>query len=82
MTEEVFTPLITPTGRHAFIGLGFNDRSYAFDFNAAINDYQTRLEREQNAGELLAKPASEQLTLPDGQSIRINLKTKSVRIMA
>ncbi|CAK9162660.1 unnamed protein product, partial [Ilex paraguariensis] len=33
-------------GKHAFIGLGFNERNEAFDFNVALSDYEKHVKRE------------------------------------
>jgi adaptin ear-binding coat-associated protein 1/2 len=30
----------SPDGRHAFIGLAFNDRNASFDFNVAMQEFQ------------------------------------------
>lgn len=35
------------TGRHAFLGLGFNERGEAFDFSAALNDHERQVKRWQ-----------------------------------
>jgi adaptin ear-binding coat-associated protein 1/2 len=34
-------------GKHAFIGLGFNERNEAFDFNVALSDHEKYAKREQ-----------------------------------
>ena len=34
-------------GKHAFFGLGFNERNEAFDFNVALSDHQKYVKREQ-----------------------------------
>ncbi|KIY94088.1 Uncharacterized protein MNEG_13874 [Monoraphidium neglectum] len=36
------------SGRHAFLGLGFDDRGDAFDFTAALSDHERRLQRERD----------------------------------
>ncbi|XP_057425956.1 uncharacterized protein At1g03900-like [Lotus japonicus] len=33
-------------GKHAFIGLGFNERNEAFDFNVALSDHEKYVRRE------------------------------------
>ncbi|KAK8934651.1 hypothetical protein KSP39_PZI014253 [Platanthera zijinensis] len=33
-------------GKHAFIGLGFNERNEAFDFNVALSDHEKYLRRD------------------------------------
>ena len=63
-----------PTGKHAFIGMGFTDRSHAFDFNAAIQDFRRELNAEKEAA---AKPKDEgpklDLTLKEGQTIKVKI---------
>ena len=34
-------------GKHAFIGLGFAERSEAFDFNVALSDHEKHIKREE-----------------------------------
>lgn len=40
-------------GKHAFIGLGFNERNEAFDFNVALSDHDKYVKRdhEKEAGD-------------------------------
>ncbi|KAG7393947.1 Adaptin ear-binding coat-associated protein 2 [Phytophthora pseudosyringae] len=77
------------SGRRAFVGIGFPDRTAAFNFKATLQDYAKyalrQLELQQvEAG--AAKAAQEtatgegaspkkDLSLPQGSTIRINLKT-------
>ena len=35
------------SGKHAFIGIAFNQRSDAFDFNVALADHKKQIEREE-----------------------------------
>eukprot|EP01112_Ceratiomyxa_fruticulosa_P012003 TRINITY_DN3306_c0_g1_i1.p1 TRINITY_DN3306_c0_g1~~TRINITY_DN3306_c0_g1_i1.p1 ORF type:complete len:251 (-),score=60.08 TRINITY_DN3306_c0_g1_i1:335-1087(-) len=63
-------------GRHAFIGMGFTERSDAFDFNAAIQDHlkhvQTKAERAKAAERLASEPKVD-YSLKAGQTIHVTL---------
>jgi adaptin ear-binding coat-associated protein 1/2 len=45
-------------GKHAFVGLGFNERNEAFDFNVALSDHEKYLKRE-NEKEVAAEEGEE-----------------------
>lgn len=47
-------------GKHAFIGLGFNERNEAFDFNVALSDHDKYVSRE-NEKEASEKNAADSL---------------------
>ncbi|PPD86639.1 hypothetical protein GOBAR_DD16423 [Gossypium barbadense] len=47
-------------GKHAFIGLGFNERNEAFDFNVALSDHDKYVSRE-NEKEASEKNATDSL---------------------
>eukprot|EP00493_Phyllostaurus_siculus_P027937 UN28285 len=34
--------IVDPSGKHAFIGMGFNDRGDSFDFNVTLQDFFKR----------------------------------------
>ncbi|KAE9341604.1 hypothetical protein PF008_g10546 [Phytophthora fragariae] len=73
------------SGRRAFVGIGFPDRTAAFNFKATLQDYakyalrQLEVEQveaaEQQTASDPASPKKPDLSLPEGTSIRINLKT-------
>ncbi|KAJ6809590.1 uncharacterized protein M6B38_162220 [Iris pallida] len=75
------------TGKHAFVGLGFNERNEAFDFNVALSDHEKHVKREGDkesgwAGEegedrahIDVHPAVNH-RLKEGETIRINVKNK------
>ncbi|KAL8253025.1 hypothetical protein R6Q59_036718 [Mikania micrantha] len=71
------------TGKHAFIGLGFNERNEAFDFNVALSDHEKYVKRvtEKDAGEtsdeshINIHPAVNH-RLKEGETIRITVKNK------
>ncbi|EQC30600.1 hypothetical protein SDRG_11655 [Saprolegnia diclina VS20] len=67
------------SGRHAFIGIAFEDRNDAFDFNVAIDDHQNEMKREENAiAEASSKPAvAVDYSLKQGQTIKIKLNKKT-----
>ncbi|CAN4093235.1 unnamed protein product [Withania somnifera] len=72
-------------GKHAFIGLGFNERNEAFDFNVALSDHEKYVKRENDkdvgdgeAGDdnhIEIHPAVNH-RLKEGETIRINVKNK------
>ncbi|XVF72023.1 hypothetical protein PTKIN_Ptkin12aG0088100 [Pterospermum kingtungense] len=71
-------------GKHAFIGLGFNERNEAFDFNVALSDHDKyiRRENEKETGESSSSDAHIDIhpavnhRLKEGETIRINVKHK------
>jgi hypothetical protein len=68
------------TGRHAFIGLGFAERTEAFDFSAALQDHKRHLQQEQesaaSAKRLESMPHVD-YSLKEGQKIHVSIKTNS-----
>jgi len=73
-------------GRHAFIGMGFRDRNFSYDFNATLQDHWKGVERQKEAdvlrAEMEARAATEpmrDLSLKDGEklSIKVNVPGKS-----
>eukprot|EP00850_Spirogloea_muscicola_P014754 SM000108S14198 [mRNA] locus=s108:138392:140186:- [translate_table: standard] len=76
-------------GKHAFVGLGFSERSDAFDFNVALSDHEKHVAQEaeqrragasgrgesssSSTSSSTAAPSSN-LRLKDGETIRINVK--------
>ncbi|XP_059297937.1 uncharacterized protein At1g03900-like [Lycium ferocissimum] len=72
-------------GKHAFVGLGFNERNEAFDFNVALSDHEKYVKREvekddgdgegSSDGHIDIHPAVNH-RLKEGETIRINVKNK------
>ncbi|KAH7427274.1 hypothetical protein KP509_10G037100 [Ceratopteris richardii] len=68
-------------GKHAFIGLGFAERNEAFDFNVALSDHEKHLSHK-DKDEAVEDPVHEplpslDLRLKEGETIKINVKTKN-----
>jgi adaptin ear-binding coat-associated protein 1/2 len=63
-------------GAVAFIGLGFNQRSDAFDFNVAIQDWMKEMDREEEAKNESNDPALD-LSLKPGEKFTIKVKIDS-----
>lgn len=60
------------SGRTAYIGLGFGDRSDSFDLNVALQDHFKWLRKEQE-GE--SNPQQQlDLGFKEGETIKINMK--------
>ncbi|GJP50620.1 hypothetical protein CLOM_g9763 [Closterium sp. NIES-68] len=68
--------------RHAFIGLGFRERTAAYDFQAAVYDHVKYVNKQREArlmGQAYdSKPAAD-YRLKDGQKLHLDLKTPSLR---
>jgi len=66
------------SGRHAFIGMGFQERNDAFDFSAALQDHakfiKQKKESEENARRAATQPKVD-YSLKDGQKIHVEFKT-------
>nr|CAD1836159.1 unnamed protein product [Ananas comosus var. bracteatus] len=71
-------------GKHAFIGLGFNERNEAFDFNVALSDHEKYVKREHEKEAEGEESEERQIDihpavnhrLKEGETIRINVKNK------
>lgn len=67
------------SGRAAFIGIGFADRSDSFDLNVALQDHfkwlkqSQEIEKEGAGGEDASKPRLD-LSFKAGETIKINMK--------
>lgn len=59
-------------GRHMFIGMAFNERNDAFDFNTALEDSRKERELEKNPVELPKVPAKD-YRLKEGEKIKVKI---------
>ena len=61
-------------GRHMFIGMAFNERNDAFDFNTSLED--SRREREAAKAPAVKLPGlGKDYSIKEGQKIRVNIKS-------
>ena len=62
-------------GKHAFIGIAFNERNDAFDFNVALSEFKSECDREKQAAteSTAASGPSADFTLKEGEKIKIKL---------
>eukprot|EP00922_Rhytidocystis_sp_ex-Travisia-forbesii_P050940 GHVS01075666.1.p1 GENE.GHVS01075666.1~~GHVS01075666.1.p1 ORF type:complete len:345 (+),score=73.58 GHVS01075666.1:328-1362(+) len=63
-------------GRHAFIGMGFESRNDAFDFNCALSDYARRrqVELQGSASDTPSDVPQRDYRLKEGEKIKVELK--------
>jgi len=70
------------TGRHAFVGMGFAERSEAFDFSSALQDHKKyvkqRKEEKESVNKISNAPKVD-YSLPEGAKIHVNIKVPSVK---
>jgi len=63
------------SNRHAFLGMGFQERGEAFDFNAALQDHDRRVEdAKQIASRAASGAPAVDYSLHAGQTIHVELK--------
>lgn len=63
--------------RHAFIGLGFRERTEAYDFQAALHDHMKYLNKKKTAEEMeqqFQNTSSVDYSLKDGETLVLQLK--------
>lgn len=62
------------TGKHIFIGMAFNERNDAFDFNTSLEDARRERESEKMAAEQVFQPGpSKDYSIKDGEKIHISV---------
>jgi hypothetical protein len=67
-------------GKHAFIGIAFNERNDAFDFNVALQEHKDSVEREEKAAKGIGEldlfnsgPVLQDLSIKEGEKLKINI---------
>uniref|UniRef100_A0A7S3GGK7 NECAP PHear domain-containing protein n=2 Tax=Palpitomonas bilix TaxID=652834 RepID=A0A7S3GGK7_9EUKA len=63
-------------GHHAFVGMGFQERGTAFDFNVALQDHEKQVTRENNPIPEIENLPKRDLSLKEGQTIHVSLNVK------
>jgi hypothetical protein len=70
-------------GKHAFIGIAFNERNDSFDFNVALQEHKSECEREDQAaaqaasGETTSSAPTRDFSLKEGQKIHVSIGSVS-----
>ncbi|XP_057956321.1 uncharacterized protein LOC131149680 isoform X2 [Malania oleifera] len=65
--------------RHAFIGIGFRERSEAYDFQAALHDHMKYLNKKKTAEEMeqhYQSTSSTDYSLKEGETLVLQIKNK------
>lgn len=66
--------------RHAFIGIGFRERTQAYDFQAALHDHMKYLNKKKTAEEMEQQyetSSSVDYSLKEGETLVLQIKNKS-----
>ncbi|CAI5478407.1 unnamed protein product [Closterium sp. Yama58-4] len=69
---------VAPVVRHAFIGLGFRERTAAYDFQAAVYDHVKYVHKQQEArrmGQAFESRPAADYRLKEGQKLHLDIKT-------
>ncbi|GBG72185.1 hypothetical protein CBR_g11118 [Chara braunii] len=69
-----------PHVRHAFVGVGFRERTQAYDFNAALQDHLKYVHRKREAEEAAKEyrgKTSTDYSLKEGQTLRLQIRTST-----
>lgn len=74
-SSRYFVICIQDSGRKAYIGIGFADRSDSFDLNVALQDHFKMIKKEDSFAKEAPQPNLD-LAFKDGQTIRINIPKK------
>lgn len=74
-SSRYFVLRVEDQGRHAFLGLGFQERSEAFDFNVVLQDFVKRNRAEADAAEVKNEDTGPKVdySLKEGEQISINI---------
>ncbi|GAA5810078.1 hypothetical protein MFLAVUS_003496 [Mucor flavus] len=75
-SSRYFVLKIESEGRHAFIGMGFQERTDAFDFNVALQDFVKQLRAEKEAIDRATHADTtpkKDYSLKEGQTINITI---------
>ncbi|KAJ6248592.1 necap-like protein [Anaeramoeba flamelloides] len=60
-------------GRHAFIGIGFEERATAFDFNVALEEHRNNVIEMRQPKKKLSDEPKKDYSLKEGQKIKISI---------
>ena len=77
-SSRYFALKVVNGAKHAFIGIAFQQRSDAFEFNVTLNDFKTQLEAEKQQDEASASAAAapaRDFSLKQGQTIKVAIKS-------
>ncbi|XP_020608276.1 adaptin ear-binding coat-associated protein 1-like [Orbicella faveolata] len=72
--------IVDETGRHAFIGMGFQDRGDSFDFNVSLQDHFKWIKQSEKIAAEAEQPdltPKLDLSFKEGQTIHINLGNRA-----
>ncbi|KAF9013947.1 hypothetical protein BDQ17DRAFT_1341784 [Cyathus striatus] len=85
-SSRYFVVRVEDSGKKAYIGMGFADRSDSFDFNVALQDYTKRYKAKLNPVESDAEPSphiptgpKKDYSLKEGQTFSISIPGRSKR---